>query len=206
MIGENVMRYTINYKYYPDDPQKTEESRDNANGRLLLGLFFIICSGFALICGLVFIGSVVTGDYSENTLDAFIFFIINLLIVFAILCIHHNNKKKFAKKFFLLVFSGLFDICGILAFLISIVNLYNTGTGAALLIFSLLAVIIITTVTIVLYRKIEGYKTKPIRLFTEKQNLSEPVLTQTEYIFCHKCGNKLLADSMFCGSCGTKLK
>jgi hypothetical protein len=29
--------------------------------------------------------------------------------------------------------------------------------------------------------------------------------TQQEYIFCHQCGNKLPADSMFCNVCGTRL-
>ncbi|NMC56274.1 MAG: zinc ribbon domain-containing protein [Eubacteriaceae bacterium] len=52
---------------------------------------------------------------------------------------------------------------------------------------------------------------KPAQIAQEKQmpvNIYKPAATNcdNEILFCRKCGNKLLEDSIFCNKCGTKIR
>lgn len=212
-------------RYNPNEPGDKEK----AYGEFFLSLFFVLGSVGIVIYYVFSLVSLFKGDYSEH-----MFYSVGLLIVMAIIDyffifskFNGKNKKEAAKCFFLIFFGGAIDLAGVIAIIVTIYNLCHHGTGTVLLISSVLVVLIVTFVVIMIYRIIKGYGLPSINLVTDK-NISAAIeqssieknksavrsvgqsasqsIQESNCVFCHKCGKKLLDDSVFCSSCGSKLK
>lgn len=215
-------------RYNPHEPGDCER----ACGESFVGsivLWGSVCSIIYYIYSLVLLFK---GKYSENTLYSLGFLIVMAMIDFFAVSskINKEQKKTFAKKFFLFFVGGTLDISAIIGVIIA---LCHTDNANVLLISALLCILCVTISVILIYRKIEGYES--VRLYADKKLLEEinqstisslsnsnssarrsieldssitetPKDIEKECFFCHKCGRKVLADSVFCSSCGTKLK
>lgn len=83
----------------------------------------------------------------------------------------------------------------------------NNSTSVLLLAF--VVVIAVIVIVVVLYRKRKAKCTTTLNASSindskETNNLNCTCSDNNGYIFCHKCGNKLPADSEFCYRCGTR--
>ncbi len=213
----------IRYEYDPNDPNSKAEARARAYGQYFLGFIFLwgsVGSVIYFICSLV---SLFEGNYSESILYSSGLLVLVAIVDFYILFyrLDKKDRKEVARKYFLFFFGGALDLSGLIAIVVSVSSLCHNGSGAILLICSVFAVLIVTFLVVIVYRRIEGYGAIRVKLFTERD--LPPITTSTfcankkdgnatipeiisECIFCHKCGKRLPADSEFCSACGTRLK
>ena len=199
----------IRYEVDPDDPEWTAMEAWKA-----YLTFFIVQS-----LGLASIGSVIYYIYSVVLLfkcdlhirilysGIFITVMAACMFMWVTRGSDMETRKSFAKKYFLFFFGGVLDVAGVIGIIISILSLCHDASGVFMLILSVFGIIIITLSVILIYCRIKG---KKIRLFTPEEERLIPASESKEpfiyYIYCHKCGKKMLSDSEFCSSCGIRLK
>lgn len=211
------------YVYY--DPNKPGD-RERAYGGYFLAFISLWGSLGSAILYLYEFAALFEGDYSEeNVLYAVGWLIAMAVIDFFVLFsgIRGKAKRNMAKSYFLLFFGGMIDSTGIIAIVVSVRSLCSEGTGIALLIYAILGVLIVSLVVALLYRRIKGRDSTHIRLFTDKRlsyqindlplpesnkqdNFANSSVKECGFVYCHKCGKRLLDDSVFCSSCGSRLR
>lgn len=207
----------ISYNYDPNDPKSEPKARNKA----FLIHIFLIAFPFATIAGLVFyIQSLIklfSGVFSIDLLYS-----IGLIMLFAIIfffIITDSDKDArlfFAKFYFLYLVGGILGVGSIVAIIVSICSLKSNRTGPLLLILSCVFLIAVTLCVTLLHRRIiRGVKPKDRPVFesipndtTNNISIERDIANNDslDYIFCHKCGKRMIEDSHFCSSCGTKLK
>lgn len=206
-------------KYDPYEPG----GRERAYGRVFLSMFSFWGSLASIIYYISAFASLFEGKYSDNVYYSAGFLLLMAIIDFFMFTSQTDTKKKkeLAKSYFLFFFVGAIVLIGIIAVVVVGRSQYN-GNGTTLLIGSGIGVLIAVLVIVLLCREIGGYEPVRIKLFTDKNvssrlnSMTTPskesaqtvssVKNERNYIFCHKCGKKLLDDSKYCSSCGAKLK
>ena len=97
--------------------------------------------------------------------------------------------------------------------------LINKGVGVITLIVFIILEIVFLIIIVLIFRRLKGIKKQKIRLFTKKDEYidtktedekcnirnEEVGLQKEKFIYCHKCGKKMLSDSSYCSSCGSSL-
>lgn len=209
----------IKYNIHPDDPEATEAERSKAYGRFFLGFIVLWGSVGSII---YFICSVVSLFNNGFSMD--IFYSVGLVLVMSVIdffsffsSADRPLKKEIAKKFYLFFIGGLLGITGMIGMIVSITLLCHDGNGIWPLICSVIGTITVACLVMLVYNKLNGIVRKKIHLFTVKSSmpleaensniaLEKTIGSSSDYIYCHKCGKKMLSDSEYCNSCGAKFK
>ena len=208
-------------QYDPYEPG----GREKAYGRVFLGMFSFWGSIASIIYYISAFASLFEGKYSDNVFYSVGFLLLMTVIDFFMFTSEMDTakKKKVAKVYFLFFFIGAIVLLGIIAIAVAGRSQHNAN-GTTSLIGLGIGVLIAVFVIIWLCRELGGDEPIRIKLFTDKNvssklnSITTPSKESTElqnvrsakdernYIFCHKCGKKLLGDSKYCSSCGAKLK
>lgn len=205
--------------YVTYDPNKPGD-RERAYGYMLLGLVVIGGSVGSAFYYLFSVTSVLKGNGTGEFISA-----LGSVIVMAIIdyfALFPGRKKGSQKtiltKYCICFLGGIIDSTAILAAIIAVLSLCHEGYGVVMLSISIFVIVVTSFVWWYLYQRIVG---NTVKLFSDEtssgtQNslngISNSTMSnsqnngQNQYFFCHKCGEKLLYDSVFCSTCGMKLK
>lgn len=219
----------IQYRYDPNDPNSKEEARSKAYSQFYQGFILLWGSIGSLIYLIFNLAPAFSGDITEDLYYSAGIAVVMTIVDFFILSQYSDSKKQFAKNYFPIVYVGLIELSGLIAIIVSTLSVCHRKGGELLLVCSSVVVFIFTILLVVLYRRAAGYGPIKIKLLSDKNDICETSRTDfkeykaadiephilphknenntsTEFIYCHKCGKKLPADSMFCSSCGTRLR
>lgn len=198
----------IRYEIDPNDPQKTESNRIKAYGITFVGFILFFAS---LFCIDYLIRSAIK-MYSESYYDDFViagFWLLGMVVLDALPFIFIIDNRK---SFLINICLCLILISGLLFLIIGVAQLYNINSfGALTICLSVILILVYTLLKILKYRKSNNMNT---HFFKNKidiadKNINEQKIQNTPPIsqnwFCHKCGNKIPADSSFCSFCGASI-
>lgn len=205
--------------YVTYDPNKPGD-RERAYGHMLLGLVVIGGTVGSAFYYLFSVTSVLKGNGTGEFINALGSVIVMAIIDYFALFAGQKkgSKKTILKKYCTCFFGGIIDITAILSAIIAVLSLCHEGYGVVMLIISILVTLVTSLIWWYLYQRIEG---NIVKLFSDKTSsctknslngISNSTMSdsqnngQKQYFFCHKCGTKLLDDSIFCSTCGMKLK
>lgn len=208
---------SIRYEYDPNEPGSVTSSGLLAWGRILCAFLSVFSIGYYSYS----LFQLITGKYSIDIFYAagsiLIFSVIDFLLISVEL--DRTSKKEFAKYYFLFALGGLVEHTGIIGIFASIFLLINKGVGVNTLIIFIVSEIVFLIIIVLIFRSFKEIKEQKIRLFMKKEEYietrteddkcnnrnEENGLKKEKFIYCHKCGKKMLSDSSFCSSCGNNL-
>ncbi len=198
----------IRYEIDPNDPQKTESNRMKAYGTTFVGLILFFASLFCI----VFLISSAIKMYSESYYDDFViagFWLLGMVVLDALPFIFITDNRK---SFFVNICLCLILISGLLILTIGVAQLYNSNPlGALTICLSVILVLIYILLKILKHRKSNNMNT---HFFKNKIDIADKNINEQKIqnntpisrnLFCHKCGNKIPANSSFCSFCGASI-
>ena len=193
----------LRYKIYPDDPEATKKSKNNAIVGMIVWFFSIL----AIVSFISSIETLFNKLMYEDLIFSILFIIIMGIIIFYYITSGINEKKEFAKKYFLFFLGGVSIIVGIIITALGIFLLCHNEPGLLILIISIGFNIIICTLFFLIYNKINNNANYySINSGIEHNPAISTDSTRSFSIkFCHKCGFKII-DGNYCSKCGALLK